>query len=68
MAWRERVWIWKEALWFGPAAIEAEPINVHHPVATSTRSKILLSLAPSSKCSGIQVWVSVGFVMEDPVQ
>src|SRR5213594_2601472 len=39
MALWECVWIWKEALWFGPSSIEAEPINVHHPVSPGTRSK-----------------------------
>ena len=68
MGLRECAGIWKEALWFGPAAIEAEPINVQHPVAASTRSETLLGLAPSPKSGGVQVRISVGFVMEDSVQ
>src|SRR5882724_1999595 len=46
MALGECAWIRKETVWFGPAAIEAEPIDVHHPVAASTRSETFLRLAP----------------------
>jgi hypothetical protein len=55
MALRECVWIWKETLWLGPAAIEAEIIDVQHPAAARTRSESLMSLAPSSKSCGAQV-------------
>ena len=67
MALGECACIWKEAVWFGPATIEAEPIDVHHPVAASAGSETLLHVAPRSKCCG-EVRIPVAFVMKDSVK
>jgi hypothetical protein len=39
----------------GPAAIEAEVVNLHHSAASDTGGKMLLGLTPGLKCSSIQV-------------
>jgi len=68
MRLRKQGAIRNEALGLGPAAIEAEVVNLEHSVTSLTGSEMLLGPAPSLECSRIQVGVLGGLVAEKSVQ
>jgi hypothetical protein len=60
--------IGNEAPGLGPAAIEAEAIDLPHSLTSHARCEMPLGLAPGLKCSSIQVGVVGDVAVEESVQ
>ena len=68
MRFRKQGGVGNKALGLGPAAIEAELVNLCHSETSHTRSNILMGLAPGLKRSSIEVWIHGGLFPEESVQ
>ena len=68
MRLRKQGGIRNEAPGLGPAAIEAEVVNLSHSATSDAGREMLLALAPSLKCCGIQVGVLGRLVLEETIE
>jgi len=68
MRLRKQGGIRNEAPGLGPAAIEAEVVNLPHSATSDAGREMLLGLTPSLKCCGIQVGVLGRLVLEETIK